>query len=97
VIYLVDKPGRFSAARIFAIAALGVLAVAFRIPAVALFPAFALFTALQYRQHGLRAAGPLLIWIVAGLLLLFVLPLEKLSAVRLDRLAHWSITDGITN
>jgi hypothetical protein len=97
VIYLVDKPGRFSGARICAIAALGVLAVAFRVPAVALFPALALFAALRYRQHGLRAASPLLIWLTAGLLLLVVLPLEKLSAVRLDRLAQWSLSDGITN
>ena len=97
VIYLVDKPGRFSWGRIVAITAVGLLAVTFRVPAVALVPALALFTALRFRKDGLRAGIPLLIWIAACLLLLVVLPLEKLSLVRLERLAQWSITDGMKN
>ena len=97
VIYLVDKPGRFSWARIVAITAVGLLAFAFRIPGLALIPALALFTALRFRKDGLRAGIPLLIWIAACLLFLVVLPPEKLSLVRWERLAQWSITDGMRN
>ena len=97
VIYLVDKPGPFTPARILAVTVVGALAVAFRVPAVALFPALALYTVLRYRQHGLRPAIPLLILLVACLLLLSVIPFHKLSVVKFERIAQWSIADGLTN
>ena len=97
VIYVVDKPGRMTAARIIAVTALGIAAAAFRVPAAALFPALLLFTVLRYREHGFRPAIPLLVWLLGFALLTTVIPLERISAVRLHRIVEWNLAEGTSN
>ena len=89
VIYLTDRPGRWSFTRIAAITFLGAFAVMYRVPGAALFPALMLFAALHFREQGWRPALPLLLWVVGLLVLATVAPIEKFGVVRFGRILEW--------
>lgn len=67
-VLVVDRPGRWSAGRILAVTALGLIAVAYRLAGVALGPALVLYGLLRFRDHGVRPLLPAAIW--AGLALI---------------------------
>lgn len=97
LLYVVDRPGSFSIKRIAAITALGVYAVALRPTGIAIGPALLLFTALQYRKHGLRPAVPLLMWAVgvAAVVLVFHLGSATLINVHPSAALRWVFSDGV--
>lgn len=79
-IFVIDRPGRWSVARIVTVTGLTAAALLYRAAGAALIPALLLYAALQYRRLGLRPAIPgalLLMLIGAGAL---VFPIGGLSS-----------------
>jgi hypothetical protein len=64
--YLADRPGAWSWKRVAGITALGLAALAFRLAALPLVPALALFALLHRRTHGVRPWVPVIVWCVCG-------------------------------
>ena len=63
---LADRPGTWSWRRVVAITALGLVALAFRLAALPLLPAVALFALSHRRELGARPWVPVLVWCLAG-------------------------------
>src|SRR5262245_54432227 len=91
VIVLMDAPPRMSAKRIAAVTVAGGAAMLFRTPGIALIPALLLFTLLRYRDHKLRPALPVALWIAAALPIALVADISAGSVVSPDpsRLLRW--------
>jgi hypothetical protein len=81
VIYIVDRPGAFTAKRILAVTLLGAYAVAFRTTGVVLVPALLLYTVLRYREYGLRPAVPVVIWLSGYLTLRLVTSVSQAALI----------------
>ena len=66
VIVAVDRPGAWSGGRIALVTALGVAAMAYRIPGVVLIPALGVHALRTWSSHRGRAAVPVVAWCLAG-------------------------------
>ena len=63
---LADRPGAWSWRRVVAITVVGLAALAFRLAALPLLPAVALFALLRRRELGARPFVPVLVWCLCG-------------------------------
>lgn len=66
VFYLADRPGEWSWGRVAGITVLGLAALAFRLAALPLVPALALYAVLHRRELGGRPWVPVLVWCAGG-------------------------------
>jgi len=64
--YVVDAKEPWSWPRVVAVSLLGVLTIAFRLAALPLVPAVALYAAMHRRELGARPFVPVLVWCVVG-------------------------------
>jgi hypothetical protein len=77
VVVAYDRPGRLTLGRLSLITALGAAAGLFRTFGVALGPAVLLYTLLRWRDHGPRAALPVLVWGAGFLAVNALLPITS--------------------
>ena len=91
VIWFADKPGPFDMRRIALLTGFGLAAITFRTAGLALMPALALFTLLNWREHKLRPLVPVVLWLVGFVILVSLFERGALSVVRFgpDFLLRW--------
>jgi len=71
---VIDRPGEWTRKQVVLISALGLLALAFRLAALPLLPAVALYAVVQRRKVGRLAAAPMLVWCLCAATALAVSP-----------------------
>lgn len=82
VFCLADRPGDWTWSRVAAITTLGLAALAFRLAAIPLVPAVALWALLKRRELGLRPLVPVVVWCVCGVVAATLVP-NALTVARL--------------
>ena len=67
IFWLVDLPGRWGWRRVAGVTVLGLAALAFRLAALPLLPAIALYALAHRRELGVRPWVPVIVWTLCGL------------------------------
>jgi hypothetical protein len=91
VISLADNKAPWTISRTVFITIAGGLAILVRPVGVVLIPALLLFAALNYRKHGLKPIGPIVIWFAALAVGALLVDLQRVSVLALDpgRMLKW--------
>jgi hypothetical protein len=91
VISLADRTSEWTWRRTLLITFLGGFAILVRPMGIALIPALLLLTAVKYRTHGLKPAGPLMIWFGSLVLVALFVNLQQVSVLALNpgRVLRW--------
>lgn len=71
---VVDRPGEWTWTQVLLISALGLLALTFRLAALTLLPAVALYAVVHRRKVGVLASAPVLVWCLCGVIALAASP-----------------------
>ena len=71
---LVDRPGSWGWRRVAGVTVLGLAALSFRMAALPLLPALALYAFVHRRDVGVRAWVPVIVWCVSGLAVAALVP-----------------------
>jgi hypothetical protein len=67
---VIDRPGEWTWRQVVVISVLGLAALSFRLAALPLLPAVALYAVIERRKVGLLASAPILLWCLCGTLAL---------------------------